>query len=133
MTTPSGLATFRRMTEPGISAIVPTCHRLDLLSSTINRLKDCVPPPNEILVHVDGEDSETMDWLATTHPDVILLVSRQPIGPGGGRNRLIRAATHELVASFDDDSWPIDQDFFARARSILVWQSDYFADRLSNH
>jgi glycosyltransferase involved in cell wall biosynthesis len=111
---------MRHMTVPGISAILPTYHRLNSLRSTINRLKDCVPPPNEILVHVDGQDIETTQWLATTHPDVIVLVSRQPIGPGAGRNRLIRAANHELVASFDDDSWPIDPDFFDRARSILM-------------
>ena len=37
---------------------------------------------------------------------------RDDQGPGGGRNRLIREAACPLVASFDDDSWPLDADYF---------------------
>ncbi len=40
------------------------------------------------------------------------------LGPGGGRNLLIAASANELVASFDDDSYPMDLDFFARAVEI---------------
>jgi GT2 family glycosyltransferase len=36
------------------------------------------------------------------------------LGPGGARNRLIAAAQHELVANFDDDSFPDQPDYFAR-------------------
>ena len=35
-------------------------------------------------------------------------------GPGGARNCLIAAAKHELVANFDDDSYPRHEDYFAR-------------------
>jgi GT2 family glycosyltransferase len=40
-------------------------------------------------------------------------------GPGGGRNRLVREANAPLVASFDDDSWPLDRDYFAAAAEIF--------------
>ena len=40
-------------------------------------------------------------------------------GPGGGRNRLIGAATSPLIASFDDDSWPLDRDYFRLAAELF--------------
>ena len=49
-------------------------------------------------------------------PDLTVLVSDQLVGPGGGRNRMMAAASHRIVASFDDDSYPIDRDYFARVR-----------------
>jgi GT2 family glycosyltransferase len=41
------------------------------------------------------------------------------LGPGGGRNKLIETASNELVASFDDDSYPADPDFFGRAAILF--------------
>ena len=41
-------------------------------------------------------------------------------GPGGGRNRLIGAATSPLIASFDDDSWPLDRDYFRLAAELFL-------------
>src|SRR6185369_4964106 len=52
-------------------------------------------------------------------PDVRVLLSEERLGPGGGRNKLMVAATCELVASFDDDSYPIDADYFARALELF--------------
>ena len=45
-------------------------------------------------------------------------MSDTSVGPGGGRNKLIAAARNELIASFDDDSYPIDTDYFSRARLL---------------
>jgi GT2 family glycosyltransferase len=50
---------------------------------------------------------------------VRVLRSDEQVGPGGGRNKLIDAAQFELVASFDDDSYPIDSDYFARAAKLF--------------
>jgi hypothetical protein len=44
-----------------------------------------------------------------------VLLSTERVGPGGARNRLLQAANEELAASFDDDSYPADPDFFRRA------------------
>ena len=52
-------------------------------------------------------------------PDVRVLRSNEQVGPGGGRNKLMSAAQFEFVASFDDDSYPIDSDYFARARNVF--------------
>src|SRR6185503_4557779 len=52
-------------------------------------------------------------------PNVRVLRSSDHVGPGGGRNKLLNAAQFEYVASFDDDSYPIDSDYFARARNVF--------------
>ncbi len=41
-------------------------------------------------------------------------------GPGGGRNLLIGEAKSPLIASFDDDSWPVDADFFSLAEIVFA-------------
>jgi GT2 family glycosyltransferase len=50
---------------------------------------------------------------------VRVLRSEEQVGPGGGRNKLVDAARFEFVASFDDDSYPIDSDYFARAAKLF--------------
>ena len=57
-------------------------------------------------------------------PDVKVFLSETNIGPGGARNRLIRAAQHEIVASFDDDSYPLERDYFGRVLGLF----EQFAD-----
>jgi GT2 family glycosyltransferase len=84
------------------------------LDKSLRIIKACKPSPQEILVHVDGADPSVLSMLEHHHPDVLLLSSERLLGPGGSRNRLIAAASHELVANFDDDSFPDQPDYFAR-------------------
>jgi len=112
-----------RMSDGGetlISAIVPTHARLDLLSRTLEAILACQPAPAEILVHVDGGNSELYQEVLLRYPSVRCLFSEERIGPGGSRNRLIAAARHEWVANFDDDSYPARQDYFRRV-AVLAW------------
>lgn len=105
------------MTVP-ISVIVTAYRRIDQTITTLGRILQCVPAPSEVIVHIDGNQSETLERLHSEFPQVRYLLSTENQGPGGGRNLLIKAATHELVASFDDDSFPLDFDYFARVIEI---------------
>ncbi len=53
------------------------------------------------------------------YPEIRVLMSEQQVGPGGGRNKLVEAAQFELIASFDDDSYPLDADYFARMLRVF--------------
>lgn len=68
--------------------------------------------PDEIIVHVDGGDTVSVDAVLAAFNDVRLLESVETLGPGGSRNRLLAAALGEIVISLDDDSFPVDRDFF---------------------
>jgi len=107
-----------------ISVIIPTFMRSQKLKVCINKIFSCEPSPSEILVHIDYGDDETEAVIEESFPHVVILKSQSRQGPGGGRNRLIRAATHELVVSFDDDSFPVNKDFFQKTVELFERQTN---------
>jgi GT2 family glycosyltransferase len=100
--------------------VIPTWNRTDTLLKTLRKLQECDPLPAEILVHVDKGDTTTAPALREHFPQVGILTSDVQVGPGGGRNKLVAAARHEIVASLDDDSFPLDADYFGRL--LLLFQ-----------
>ena len=102
-----------------ITAIVTAYKRVEDVLNTLRIIRDCDPAPAEILVHVDGGEHDCAARIAAAYPDVALTVSGERVGPGGGRNKLIAAASQPFVASFDDDSYPIDRDYFARLMRLF--------------
>ncbi len=103
----------------GISAIVTAYDRIEETLATLRVIQSCTPPPAEILVHVDANRVDCEHAIRKAFPSVKVLCSDEQVGPGGGRNKLLEAAQFEHVASFDDDSHPIDSDYFARAASVF--------------
>jgi GT2 family glycosyltransferase len=101
-----------------ITAIITAYQRIEQTIETVRRIEVCRPRPDEILVHVDGNENTCADEVREAFPDVPVIVSNTSVGPGGGRNKLIAAARNDLIASFDDDSYPIDPDFFARVEVL---------------
>ena len=89
------------------------------LIQSLTRIFECVPLPHEILIHFDGGSEPTTDLGFDPPIPVRVLRSADFLGPGGGRHRLIKEASCDLVASFDDDSWPLDKDYFARALAVM--------------
>lgn len=103
-----------------VSAIVCAHKRVPEVLKTIETLLKCCPLPSEILVHIDDDQTESANEVKQRFPDVKVLVSKSQLGPGGSRNRLVAAATSEIVASFDDDSCPLDLDYFELLTRLFV-------------
>ncbi|AHJ28647.1 glycosyltransferase [Nodularia spumigena CS-584] len=102
------------------SAVIPTFNRPEALSQCLEKLLNCDPAPQEILVHVDAGDLTTEPTLKPVFGNQVRwLHSKTRQGPGGGRNRLIREAKFPLIASFDDDSWPLDPNYFQIASELF--------------
>ncbi|MEX2273797.1 MAG: glycosyltransferase family A protein [Vicinamibacterales bacterium] len=93
--------------------------RIDAVRHTLAILHQCDPGPEEIIVHVDGGEHTCAATIEREFPGVRVIISEGLLGPGGGRNKLMAAATHPIVASFDDDSYPVDRDFFARVTALF--------------
>lgn len=104
---------------PRVAAILTADARIPQTLDTLARLTACAPPPSEILVHVDGNQVACADAIRRAFPAVRVLLSARRLGPGGGRNALLAAAAAPIVASFDDDSYPIDRDYFARVADVM--------------
>ena len=105
--------------KSGISAIVTAYERIEQTLATLRIIQSCTPPPDEVLVHVDANRRDCEEAIREAFPTVRVLRSEEQVGPGGGRNKLVDAARFEFVASFDDDSYPIDSDYFARAAKLF--------------
>ncbi len=99
--------------------MVTTAWMRPQLPETLLMLSQCVPPPDEILVHVDAGKEEVARLIKEQFPWIRVLISMDTLGPGGSRNRLLQQATGEWVVSFDDDSAPIECSFFARLRLLI--------------
>jgi GT2 family glycosyltransferase len=107
------------MTAP-ISVVIATCNRPHQLLATLGRILECVPQPTEVIVHVDANDTASVSALEQAFPKVRVLLSSMRVGPGGGRNRLVAETSQPIVASFDDDSYPLDCDYFARLEKLFA-------------
>jgi GT2 family glycosyltransferase len=107
------------MTQVPITAIVTAYQRTEQTLETIRIIRACEPFPDEILVHVDADQKECEAAIGLVFPEVKILRSEHCVGPGGGRNKLIEVAKNQSIASFDDDSYPIDADYFARVVALL--------------
>ena len=103
----------------GVAAMVTAYERLDALCETLESLGRCCPAPAEILVHVDGSPGELVAVVKERFPRVRVFESSERLGPGGARNLMIQSSTCRWVASFDDDSRPLDMDYFGRAQRLM--------------
>ena len=107
-----------------VSVVIPTFRRPEQLAATLGMLSACTPCATETIVHIDSGDEVTARMVASRFPQVRTLSSAQRQGPGGGRNKLIEAASNDIVASFDDDSYPMDADYFARLEAAFDARPD---------
>ena len=107
-----------------VTAIVTAFKRIDQTLSTIDTLRASDPPPAEIRVRVDAGGNECAAAIRRKFPDVPVTLSDTQVGPGGGRNRLLAESSHDIVASFDDDAYPMDRDYFARVLSLFARYPD---------
>jgi GT2 family glycosyltransferase len=102
-----------------VTAMVTGYRRVDDLLNTLRILAACDPAPAEVIVHVDAGERGCADRVRATFPLARVIVSDGRVGPGGGRNKMVAAASHDIVASFDDDSYPVDRDYFARVQQAF--------------
>jgi GT2 family glycosyltransferase len=103
-----------------LTVAIPTYNRAEKLLNVLEKVSACSPKPDEIIVHIDGNDRTTETAIASREFDNIrILKSTNQVGPGGGRNRAIAEAKHDIVASLDDDSYPIDPDYFGRLMQLF--------------
>ena len=98
---------------------IPTYARGTKVLETLKRIHECDPVPAEVVVHVDASDGKLEQVIMDAYPMVRLLSSPIRVGPGGGRHRCIMGATQPNFVSFDDDSWPVDLDFFSTLEKLF--------------
>jgi GT2 family glycosyltransferase len=102
-----------------ISVIIPTYNRGMAVLSVLDKIQECDPKPTEILVHIDLSDGILERELNRRFPNTTVLESPIRLGPGGGRHRCLLACNTPYAVSFDDDSYPVDTDFFSSVEQLF--------------
>jgi GT2 family glycosyltransferase len=107
--------------------MITTHNRLDDLHRTCARLRELIPAPDEWLFTADGCNDGTEEWLRSEFPEALISVNHPGVGSVPSRDRMIRAATCDLILSLDDDSYPLDvhaisllKDFFRRNPDVAL-------------
>jgi GT2 family glycosyltransferase len=102
-----------------VGVAIPTYNRGIAVLSTLARVCSCDPMPAEIWVHVDAEEGSLEARLKAEFPSVNILTSPARLGPGGARHRCLLTCKSPYVVSFDDDSYPVDGDFFGKVVELF--------------
>ncbi|MES2597875.1 MAG: glycosyltransferase [Verrucomicrobiota bacterium] len=102
-----------------VSVAIPVYGNDVSLRETLGHVCACSPLPQEILIHCDGGWELAAELIAGLPVPVRVIRSADNVGPGGGRHRLYHEAACEIITSFDDDSWPLDREYFAQALAVM--------------
>lgn len=102
-----------------VAVVIPTYNRGTAVVSVVEKVLACNPQPAEIWIHIDQSDGGLERELTGRFPGVNLLSSTSRLGPGGGRHRCLLACGMPYAVSLDDDSWPVDADFFAAIEPLF--------------
>jgi len=118
MTELDSLAVKRTGTVP-VAVVIPTFGRGDRVCGTLEKILECDPRPSEIWVHIDQSDGVLEREIYRRFPQVSLISSIGRLGPGGGRHTCLCRCNAEVAVSFDDDSYPVDRDFFGCVATLF--------------
>lgn len=110
--------------EVPVAVVIPTYNRGIAVLSVLEKIQTCDPKPAEIWIHIDLANGALEDQLCRNYRDIRVLTSPTRLGPGGGRHRCLAACTTPYAVSFDDDSYPVDADFFERVEQLFLQHSD---------
>lgn len=92
--------------KPLVSVIVPTYNRAHILHNALNSLLEQSYNNIEIIVVDDGSTDDTADLINRYNNDHIKYFFQQNTGQAGARNKGLRHASGDIVASLDsDDIW----------------------------
>jgi GT2 family glycosyltransferase len=103
-----------------ISVMITSRDRCADLEQTLRRLAVMEPPADEVLVTVDGSADCTEEMLRREFPACRLFVNWTSLGSVASRDHMIREAAGEYIVCLDDDSYPVDEDFFVRAANVIA-------------
>jgi hypothetical protein len=88
--------------------------------SVLEQIRLCDPAPAAIIIHIDLSDGNLEAELNERFSDIAVLTSSARRGPGGGRHRCLLVCKTPFAVSFDDDSYPVDSDFFATVERLFL-------------
>ena len=106
-----------------VSIMIVTRNRPEDLRRTVQVLTKLDPPPDEVLITVDGCTDGTAEFIRSDFRKAKLFVNGPAIGSVASRDRMMREARGDLVLALDDDSYPEQLDCIARIAALFEQRS----------
>ena len=97
-----------------VSVMITTKNRIVDLRRTCRALRQLSPPPEEVLITIDGSAADVVEAVQVELPQARPFVNHIGLGSVASRNRMMREARGDLVLALDDDSYPEQLDCIAR-------------------
>jgi len=97
-----------------VSVMITTKNRIVDLRRTCRALRRLSPPPEEVLITIDGSAADVVEAVQAELPQARPFVNQIGLGSVASRNRMMREARGDLVLALDDDSYPEQLDCIAR-------------------
>jgi GT2 family glycosyltransferase len=97
-----------------VSVMITTKNRIVDLRRTCRALRQLSPPPEEVLITIDGSAADVVEAVQAELPQARPFVNQIGLGSVPSRNRMMREARGDLVLALDDDSYPEQLDCIAR-------------------
>jgi GT2 family glycosyltransferase len=104
--------------------MIPTRNRPRELEVTLAALSKLRPAPHEVFVCADGCEIDDQGAWARLFPRFTCLRNESPRGSVYSRNRMLQAATSDIVVSLDDDSHPVCADFLQQVANVFQAHSE---------
>ncbi len=99
-----------------LSVIIITFRRISLLAKCLESIYQNKSFADEIIVGINGEDNESVRFLADYEGIKVIKMCQQT--PGEARNRCLEYAAGEYVIFLDDDA-SLPGDYFCKGKQIL--------------
>jgi len=100
--------------------MITTRNRSSDLRRTLERIIQLNPPPHEVWICADGCTDDTASMTVEVFPTARLIVHDNGAGSVGSRDEMLRSMTADWVLSLDDDSYPLDDAFFAKVSDVIA-------------
>ncbi|TDU64633.1 GT2 family glycosyltransferase [Prosthecobacter fusiformis] len=104
--------------------MITSRNRHDDLRRTLENLRGMDPLPDEVLITLDGCTDTTVSMVERAYPNCRLWINHPGEGSVPSRDRMLREASGDVILSLDDDSYPVQKDFFARLPSLFKMHPD---------
>ena len=102
------------------AVVITSYNRCDDLRRTCTQLRKLDPPPDEIIICLDGCTDDSREMLARDFPESRVIENATPQGSIPARDRAFRLVTSDLIVTLDDDSYPLDPAFLEKVSQLVA-------------
>ncbi len=100
--------------------VIPTYNRCEDLSKTCQKIIELDPPPDSVIICLDGCTDNSEKMLKDNFPKFQVIKNDSPQGSIASRDKAFSLVKTDFILSLDDDSYPLDSNFLAKIPELFA-------------